>query len=151
MSVTRLGHTGLTIADMERSLGFYSGILGFEIVSRRVIDAPWLAQLLGLDAAVVDAADLAVPGSDQVLQLFAFAAPSVAAVSPSLPAPGSVHIAFVVDGLRTLLDRFADAGVAPLSPPVVITTGANTGGTLACVSDPDGIVVEFFEAPASPA
>jgi lactoylglutathione lyase len=151
MSVTRLGHTGLTIADMERSLGFYGGILGFEIVSRRVIDAPWLAQLFGLDAAVVEAADLAVPGTDQVLQLFAFAVPSVAAVSPSMPAPGSVHIAFVVEGLSSLLERFADAGVPLLAPPVVITTGANAGGRLVCVTDPDGIVVEFFEAPAPPA
>lgn len=150
MSVTRLGHTGLTVASMERSLGFYSGIFGFEVVSRRVIDAPWLAALLGLDAAVVDAADLAVPRTDQVLQLFAFAAPLVAAVAPSLTAPGSVHIAFVVDGTWTLLNRFADAGVAPLAPPVVITTGANTGGTLVCVSDPDGIIVELFEAPAPP-
>ncbi len=148
MTVTRLGHTGLTIADMDRSLGFYRGILGFDVVSRRVIDAPWLAQLLGLDAAVVDAADLAVPGADQVLQLFAFAVPSVEAVSPSMSAPGSVHVAFVVDGLRDLLGRCAEAGIAVLAPPVMITTGVNTGGTLACVTDPDGIIVEFFEAPA---
>jgi catechol 2,3-dioxygenase-like lactoylglutathione lyase family enzyme len=151
MHVTRLGHTGLTIARMERSLAFYGGILGFEVVSRRVIDAPWLAQLLGLDAAMVDAADLTVPGTDQVVQLFAFETPSVAPVSPAMPAPGSVHLAFVVDGLSSFLDRFAEAGVPLLASPVVITTGANTGGRLVCVLDPDGIVVELFEAPAVPA
>jgi catechol 2,3-dioxygenase-like lactoylglutathione lyase family enzyme len=151
MHVTRLGHTGLTIARMERSLAFYGGILGFDVVARRVIDASWLAQLLGLEAAVVDAADLAVPGTDQVVQLFAFETPSVAAVSPAMPAPGSVHLAFVVRGLSDFLDRFAEAGVPLLAPPVVITTGANAGGRLVCVLDPDGIVVELFEAPAVPA
>ena len=150
MRVTRLGHAGLTIGQMERSLAFYGGILGFEIVSRRVIDAPWLARVLGLDAAVVDAADLAVSGTDQVLQLFAFAEPSVPAVTPAMPAAGSVHVAFVVEGLSSLLERFADAGVALLAPPVVITTGGNAGGRLVCVTDPDGIVVEFFEEPAMP-
>lgn len=147
MTVSRLHHTGLTVANMETSLRFYVGTLGFALLSRRVIDQPWLAMLLGLDVAVVDAVDLAVPGTDQVLQLFRFSVPSTEPVAPSMSAPGSAHIAFVVEGLRELLDRLAVAGVAPLAPPVVITSGANTGGTLVCVYDPDGIVVEFYEAP----
>jgi catechol 2,3-dioxygenase-like lactoylglutathione lyase family enzyme len=64
--------------------------------------------------------------------------------------PGSVHIAFIVEGLRALLDRLVEAGVAPLAPPVSITSGANSGGSLVCVRDPDGVVVEFYEAPNPP-
>jgi catechol 2,3-dioxygenase-like lactoylglutathione lyase family enzyme len=117
------------------------------MLSRRVIDQPWLALLLGLDAAIVDAVDLAVPGGDQVLQLFRFSVPSTEPVAPSMPALGSAHIAFIVEGLEELLDRLTAAGVAPLAPPVAITSGANTGGTLVCLRDPDGIVVELDEAP----
>ncbi len=147
MTISRLHHTGLTVANMETSLGFYVGILGFEVVSRRVIDQPWLAGLLGLDAAVVDAVDLAIPSTDQVLQLFRFSVPSTEPVTPGMSVPGSAHIAFVFEGLRELLDRLAVAGFAPLAPPVTITSGANAGGTLVCVCDPDGVIVEFFEAP----
>ena len=150
MRVSRLGHTGLTVADMERSLAFYAGILGFDVLQRRVIDQPWLAQLIGMDAAVVDAVDLAVPGTDQVLQLFRFSVPSTEPVSPSMSAPGSVHIAFIVHGMADLLGRLAEGGVAWLAPPVVITSGANAGGSLVCVRDPDGVVVEFYEAPGPP-
>lgn len=150
MSVTRLHHVGLTVANLERSLDFYTGALGFEVLSRRVIDQPWLAQLLGLDAAVVDAVDLAVPGTGQVLQLFRFSVPSAEPIYPGMTRPGSVHIAFVVEDLRALLDRLVAAGAAPLAPPVSITSGANAGGSLACVQDPDGVVVEFYEAPGVP-
>lgn len=148
MRVTRLHHTGLTVTDLDRSLDFYAGILGFEVRSRRVIDQPWLAQLLGLDSAVVDAVDLAIPGTDQILQLFEFSEPVDEPVHPGMTNAGSVHIAFVVEGLREVHDRLVEAGTRPLAPPVSIMSGANAGGRLLCVQDPDGVVVEFFEAPS---
>jgi lactoylglutathione lyase len=150
MNVTRLHHTGLTVANMDRSLGFYVGILRFDVVSRRVIDQPWLARLIDLDIAVVDAVDLAIPGTDEVLQLFQFSVPSTEPVVPRMSAPGSAHVAFIVEGVHELLDRFAAAGILPLAPAVAITSGANAGGTLVCVRDPDGIIVELFEAPVPP-
>jgi glyoxylase I family protein len=150
MRVTRLHHPGLTVADLERSLDFYVGVLGFEVRSRRTIDQPWLAQLLGLDAAVVHAVDLAVPGTDQVVQLFRFSVPASEPVHPGMTNPGSVHIAFVVENLGALVDRLVEAGVALLAPSVSITSGPNAGGSLACVRDPDGVVVEFYEAPGFP-
>ncbi len=33
-SGVRIGHVHLKVADLERSLGFYSGVLGFELVQR---------------------------------------------------------------------------------------------------------------------
>jgi glyoxylase I family protein len=147
MSVTRLHHAGLTVTDLDRSLEFYASILRFEVKSRRAIDQPWLAQLLGIEAAVVDALDLAVPGTDQILQLFRFSVPADEPVRPGMTNAGSVHIAFVVEGLWVLYDRLVEAGALSLAPPVSITSGANAGGWLLCVRDPDGVVVEFFEAP----
>jgi catechol 2,3-dioxygenase-like lactoylglutathione lyase family enzyme len=150
LKVTRLHHVGLTVTDLERSFDFYARVLGFEVRSRRVIDQPWLAQLLGLDEAAVDAVDLAVPGTDQVLQLFEFSIPSGEPIHPGMTIPGSVHLAFVVSGLGALLDRLVEAGATPLAPPVSITSGANAGGSLLCVQDPDGVVIEFYEAPSAP-
>lgn len=31
---TRIGHVHLKVADLERALGFYCGVLGFEITQR---------------------------------------------------------------------------------------------------------------------
>ncbi len=147
MVVRHLGHAGVTVGNLERSLAFYGGLLRFEARARRVIDEPWLAQLLGLPEAVVDAIDLAVPGTGEIVQLFEFVVPRDAATRPGMTVPGSVHLAFTVEDLDRLLARLAAAGVPLVGSPVTITSGENTGGSLACVRDPDGIVIEFFEAP----
>lgn len=149
MGITRLHHIGLTVADMEASLRFYEGGLGFSLLSRRTIDQPWLSQLLGVQAAVVDAADLAVPNADAILQLFQFTVPLLAAVQPALVRPGSSHLAFVTSDLGTLYESLVARGVEPLAAPVSITSGANAGGSLVCLLDPDGVTVEFFEPPRS--
>ena len=33
-AMTRVGHVHLKVADLERSIGFYSGVLGFDLVQR---------------------------------------------------------------------------------------------------------------------
>lgn len=39
----RIGHIHLKVADLERSLGFYHGVLGFEITQRYGADAVFLS------------------------------------------------------------------------------------------------------------
>ena len=34
ISGTRIGHVHLKVADLERALGFYCGVLGFELTQR---------------------------------------------------------------------------------------------------------------------
>jgi catechol 2,3-dioxygenase len=40
---TRVGHVHLKVADLERAIGFYSGVLGFEVVQRRGTQAAFLS------------------------------------------------------------------------------------------------------------
>jgi catechol 2,3-dioxygenase len=40
---TRIGHIHLKVADLQRSLGFYHGILGFDITQRMGPDAAFLS------------------------------------------------------------------------------------------------------------
>ncbi|MBS0241065.1 MAG: VOC family protein [Proteobacteria bacterium] len=40
---TRIGHVHLKVADLDRSLGFYCGVLGFELMQRYGNDAAFLA------------------------------------------------------------------------------------------------------------
>ncbi len=39
----RIGHVHLRVADIERSLAFYCGVLGFTLVARHGTDAAFLA------------------------------------------------------------------------------------------------------------
>ena len=47
MGVTRVNHTGISVTDMERSLGFYRDVLGLELVMDMDV-----ARHAGLDAVV---------------------------------------------------------------------------------------------------
>jgi catechol 2,3-dioxygenase len=40
---TRIGHVHLKVADLERAIGFYSGVLGFELVQRYGREAAFLS------------------------------------------------------------------------------------------------------------
>jgi catechol 2,3-dioxygenase len=40
---TRIGHVHLKVADIERSLGFYHGVLGFEVTQRMGSEAAFLS------------------------------------------------------------------------------------------------------------
>lgn len=42
-SHTRIGHVHLKVSDVERSLGFYCGVLGFELVTRYGSDAAFVS------------------------------------------------------------------------------------------------------------
>jgi hypothetical protein len=54
-----------------------------------------------------------------------------------------------VDDLPALYERLAGAGVAFVSPPVLITAGLNRGGYGVYCRDPNGILVELFQLPPS--
>lgn len=40
---TRIGHVHLKVADLDRALGFYCGVLGFELMQRRGDEAAFIA------------------------------------------------------------------------------------------------------------
>src|SRR5580704_9638636 len=40
---TRIGHVHLKVADLERALGFYCGVLGFELMQRYGADAAFIS------------------------------------------------------------------------------------------------------------
>src|SRR5438874_13521792 len=40
---TRIGHVHLKVADIERSLGFYCGVLGFELIQRYGNEAAFIS------------------------------------------------------------------------------------------------------------
>ncbi|NUB45078.1 VOC family protein [Fertoebacter nigrum] len=42
-AATRIGHVHLKVADLERAIGFYSGVLGFELTQRYGTQAAFLS------------------------------------------------------------------------------------------------------------
>ncbi len=62
---------------------------------------------------------------------------------------GSAHIAYNVEGLARMYETLSPKGVKFVSAPVPITQGANKGGLVVYLEDPDGNTLELIERPGA--
>ena len=142
-------HAGITVSDLDRSLGFYEGLLGLEVLWRRLYEEPEIRRIVGVpEATGLDIAMLRVPGSDFEVELLEYR--GVEPVSgASLPSrAGTGHFCLFVTGIDALHAELRAHGVAFRSDgPVEMTAGANAGGKSLYSLDPDGYVVELHERP----
>src|SRR3954469_25533649 len=99
MKPTGLHHTSYTVSNLDNSLRFYVELLGCEVIWQREIREAYFGAIVGFPGCVVKAAQLRIPGSDHVLDLFEYVVPKAAAVELATNRPGSSHLCFLVDDL----------------------------------------------------
>lgn len=146
MKVIGAWHTGFSVADLDRSLGFYRDLLGLELLWERTVDAEYLGELVGYPGVEIRQAMLAIPGSDHTLELNDYCNVDRAPVqNPQNANPGTAHICLIVDDLQALHARLAAADVAFLSEPISPTVGPNVGNLVVYGIDPDGIRLELLQ------
>lgn len=145
--LTGLHHVGIQVADLDRSLAFYQGLLGFELVTRQVRDEPYVGEVTGYPGAVLHLAHLRPPGGAGVrLELTEYRGVARAPVDTATANPGTAHTCYVVRDLDALHAELMAAGVRPVSRAVVApTVGVARGGRVVYVQDPDGVRVELLQ------
>jgi len=111
-------HVAYPVADLDRSITFYCGCLGFELVGR---DKESAFVSLGKGGFTIEL--LAQPGDE--------------AANP-LRAPD--HVAFEAGDLDVYREKLVHAGLAV--PPVQLI---GEGMKRFALSDPDGVRLDFFE------
>jgi lactoylglutathione lyase len=150
MGASRLHHTGLTVAELDRSVAFYRDLLGCEILSTQEKEGGYLAAIVGYPDAHVRMAHLRVPGSEHVIELFQYLSPPGDRADVEPRNIGASHLCFIVDDLEALYDSLLGRGVTSfVSPPIEVDTGINRGGLALYLRDPDGITVELFQPAAT--
>ncbi len=126
MKIKKFLHTRMRVSDMDRTIRFYTDVLGLEVLERKV--SPRGSQL----------AFLKVPNSDELIELCSFPASGSVNVQEDL-----VHLAFQVESL--------DETIAQLdAKQVKITDGPTTtssGSRFIFIDAPDGYEVELIERP----
>ena len=138
-------HTGLTVRDLDRSLGFYRDLLGMEVVMAQEKQGGYLAAIVGYEGARVRMAHLAFPGDAHRIELFQYLEPPGRG-DPGEPLDvGITHVCLLVEDLRAMHERLSEAGIDFYSAPVEVDTGANAGGLCLYLRDPDGITLELFQ------
>ena len=142
-------HTSFTVSDLDRSLGFYNGVLGLEVLVVQTPDASYLADIVGYPELRLRIAFLKLPGSDHRLELIQYLNHAGPLGDLSTNRVGNSHVCLVVDDIFSAFEELRQQGVTFRSDaPVPITAGVNRGAFGAYFTDPDGIALELFQ-PAS--
>lgn len=142
--ITGTDHTGITVADLDRALAFWHGVLGFEIIRRARLSGRYAAGVTGVEGAEIDLAVLEAPGHR--IELLQYNAPADRTrVSPRACDVGSQHVAFQIDDMDAALEAVAAAGWHPAGVPQVAPDGARAGSQVAYVRDPDGTTIELIQ------
>jgi catechol 2,3-dioxygenase-like lactoylglutathione lyase family enzyme len=152
--VQGIWHTGLHVADLERSIAFYRDLLGLRLVHQQESRSPYISALVGFPDAHLRVAMLAVPDrpgpavSTHDIELIEYVSPRGTASPARRCDPGTAHLAFAVRDIDAEHARLVAQGVRFVSPPAHITAGVNTGGACCYFLDPDGHTLELVQPPA---
>ncbi len=135
-------HTAVSTVDLERSLAFYEGLLGFE----RVLDFRWPEGTANMNRShqlpETSGRVVLLRAANAMLELFEYStpAPRPRDASRRMCDHGLVHFCLDVVDLDAEYRRLSEAGVEFHCPPVDYGTVRLTYGR-----DPDGNVIEFQE------
>ncbi len=147
MTVTRIDHAGITVSDLDRSLGFYRDLLGLRLISDSTLAEPEVADLLGLESVHLRIVDLD-SGDGRILELIQYVQPEGRTIAYESSDPASTHLGFTVDDLGAVRKRLAEAGATIVSRrPITISDpgGDFDGATCLYVRDPDGAILELVQ------
>jgi lactoylglutathione lyase len=144
-SIDGVSHFGIQVADVERSVAFYEGLLGLELVTRWVRDQDYIQELVGYPGVALHVAVFRLPDSEAFLEILEYRHVERQAVDPATANPGTAHLGLSVRDLERLHQRLLAAGVRFVSGVKTPNVGPNSGGKVVYMIDPDGIRIELLE------
>lgn len=122
--VTRLLHTRYRVADLARTVQFYTEVLGLKEVRRH--KSPRGSELVFLET----------PGSEELIEICQYDGSGPVVVGPDL-----THLAFEVEDLEVFARHAASKGY-PLSDG---PTQSSSGSVFAFVDAPEGYEIELIQ------
>lgn len=148
MPFSAADHIGLTVSDMDRSVAFYTLLLGEEPMFRETWDnVEYVGDVVGYPGVNLEGAFFRLPGG-VMLELLQYHHPEPQRVDMETYNIGNAHLCLVTPDMQADFDRL-EGHVTFRSPgPVRVPWGPYKGGALAYLRDPDGISIELLELPS---
>jgi lactoylglutathione lyase len=140
-------HVGITVQDMDRSLQFYLGQLGLELILDTIFDKEYILQIVSISGLkCMRIALLRIPDSELVIELLEYREVERFSSSSRPCDPGSGHLCLYVVNIDQLHHKLKASGVRFRSEhPIEVTHGPNAGAKVMYMMDPDGFIIELFE------
>jgi len=136
--VKAIDHINIVVSELERSVRFYTKLLGFIVTKRAALEGDWIEAIVGLPGVKADCVYLELPGPGPRLELLCYRAP------PGVPLPGTAdantlglrHVALRVGDIDREYARLRVCGSSGrprpcLQPPSSMLRGASACATSA--------------------
>lgn len=146
MMYAALDHVGFAVSSIERSIPFYTRLLGEEPLLRKVWDVEYVDRIVGYPGVKLDAAFWRLPGGP-ILELLEYLNPPPGSVDMETYNAGNAHLCLVTDDIQADFNRLKGHATFRHPEPVEIPWGPYKGGWAAYIRDPDGISIELLQAP----
>ena len=150
--IQAIDHLNIVVADMARSLKFYTEVLGFTKTKEAQLSGEWIERIVGLKGVRAQAVFVELPGGGPRIELLRYAAPAGVALAENSRANtiGLRHFALRVSDIAAMVAKLRAAGVEVFSEPVRVPDGvvefeAGARKTLVYFLDPDGVIIELAE------
>jgi catechol 2,3-dioxygenase-like lactoylglutathione lyase family enzyme len=142
-----LDHIGFSVASLDRSIPFYTALLGEEPLLRKKWDVEYVGEVVGYRGLVLEAAFWRLPGGT-ILELIEYVEPPPRSVDLETYNIGNAHLCLVTDDMDSDFERLRPLGAAFRSERAVeIPWGPYRGGKACYLRDGDGISIELLELP----
>jgi catechol 2,3-dioxygenase-like lactoylglutathione lyase family enzyme len=143
-----LDHVSVTSGDLDRSVWFYSELLGLPLRGTGELEGEEIATIVGMPGARIRWAEVGLDRG-QLVELLEYLDPGGAPLAQTTADPGSGHLAFEVDDVDQVHAKLVAHGVTVRSGPVKIKDDdpAWHGVRVFYAVDPDGVTVELLQRP----
>ena len=148
--LTGMHHTTWTASSLEAALAFLGEGLGFSKIARHKADSAYARQVGGLDDGRLQAAYLAIPNTDHVLEVVEYRSPYGPPTVPGVNNPGGGHFCLLTDDIRADQEALSAQGARFVGPPAEVTAGVNKGAYAIHFDGPDDFRFELFQGPPTP-
>ncbi len=137
---------GLTVADMESTIKFWHGLLGFDLKGKMEFSSdPAILQMTGAAGAKNRELVANVPGTKALIAFYEYQGIARTPFHLRVPDPGAPAIALRVTDIDGLLTRMQAAGVTVTSARGEIVQFSPDIRNI-FVQDPNGLNIELFES-----
>jgi catechol 2,3-dioxygenase-like lactoylglutathione lyase family enzyme len=147
--VTGSGSFSPIVQDVEKSVAFYSDVMGAAVPAAAPAWNPdqTLANFLGVPGAQTQVGNVRIPGSTMRVEIVGFKDIERKVVQPRVQDPGAVRLILIVRDVDAHLARLKAKGVPVVTAggvPVALNA-AGTKGRAVMIKDPDGHFVELLQ------
>ena len=149
--IQSVDHINIVVDDLERSVRFYTQVLGLKETRRAHLEGDWIEAIVGLKGVVADVVFVVAPNGEPRIELLQYRSP----LGEAMPATslrntiGLRHIAFRVSDIQKSVAILEENGVPILSKPVAVPGNviAHSAGDkqLCYFHDPDGVLLELAQ------